>query len=306
MKRIHICIVALLVLTWTASALGAYPPNMTGSEVEVYKTVNGFDLKIYHYSPETNDAPKPAIVFFFGGGWRGGSPEQFAEQAKYLASRGMVSFVADYRVLSRNEVPAVECVKDAKAAVRWVRKNAKRLGVDPKRIVASGGSAGGHLAACTGIVPGLEHDDEDLSISSRPDALVLFNPATVLASYDGVPMDTKRAASLRKRLGVDNEAISPIHHVQQDNPPTILFHGTADTTVPFVTASKFAEAMHDAGNQCTLASYEGRAHGFFNWTKGDGSDYLDSCTKMDQFLAELGYLSGKPAVTLPKAQSDSE
>ncbi|MFP6583041.1 MAG: alpha/beta hydrolase [Candidatus Hydrogenedentota bacterium] len=306
MKRTTNCIVALLILAWTASALGAYPPDMPGSEAEVYKTVNGFDLKIYRYTPETNDAPKPAIVFFFGGGWRGGSPEQFAEHAEYLASRGMVAFVADYRVLSRNDVPAVECVKDAKAAVRWIRQNAKRLGVDPKRIVASGGSAGGHLAACTGLVPELEHDDEDLSVSSRPDALVLFNPATVLASYEGVPMDTKRAASLRKRLGVDNEAISPIHHVQQGNPPTILFHGTADTTVPFVTASKFAEAMKAAGNVCELASYDERAHGFFNWSKGDGSDYVESCRQMDRFLTELGYLTGEPTVTVPTSQSDSE
>jgi acetyl esterase len=135
-----------------------YPPNLPGAKVEVYKTVGDVKLNIYIYNPEGHKPSdkRPAIVFFFGGGWSHGSPAQFQEQCKYLASRGMVAMTADYRVSSRHQVKAVSCVTDAKSAVRWARANADRLGIDPNRLAAGGGSAGGHIAACTGVVKGFD------------------------------------------------------------------------------------------------------------------------------------------------------
>src|SRR5262249_13533381 len=130
---------------------------------------------------------RPAIVFFFGGGWTNGSPMQFEEHCKYLASRGIVAITADYRVASRHQVKAVSCVADAKSAIRFVRKEADRLGVDPNKIVASGGSAGGHIAACSGVISGFNESSEDASVSSVPNALALFNPAVVLAPAVGLP-----------------------------------------------------------------------------------------------------------------------
>ncbi len=87
---------------------------------------------------------RPAIVFFFGGGWSGGDAKQFYQQAKAMTEQGMVVFSADYRVKSRNKTTPFECVKDGKSAIRWVREHAAELGIDPDRIVAAGGSAGGH------------------------------------------------------------------------------------------------------------------------------------------------------------------
>src|SRR6185503_1822467 len=113
----------------------------------------------------------PAIVFFFGGGWTNGSPGQFEEHCKHLGSRGLVAITADYRVASRQQVKAVSCVADAKSAIRYVRKEAARLGIDPDRIVAGGGSAGGHIAACTGTIDGFDEAGEDKSISSVPNAM---------------------------------------------------------------------------------------------------------------------------------------
>ena len=83
---------------------------------------------------------------------------------------------ADYRVSSRHGTQVVHCVADGKSAVRWIRANAKRLGVDAERIAAGGGSAGGHVAACTGVISGLDAPDEDTSLSSVPNAMALFNP----------------------------------------------------------------------------------------------------------------------------------
>lgn len=271
-------------------------PQMPGAKSEVYRKVGDVELKIYIFSPDghAQGDKKPASVFFFGGGWRSGSPTQFQAHCTYLASRGMVAMAADYRVLSRQGVKAVECVKDAKAAVRWIRANAKRLGVDPERIVAGGGSAGGHLAACVGVVPGFETGDH-LGQSSVPNALALFNPAVVLASWNDGVIDPEKLAKLEERMGVAPQKLSPIHHVQEGAPPAVIFHGKADTTVPYATVEAFTAEMKKKGNECTLHGYEGQPHGFFNYRKNK-TNFTKTVRALDEFLVELGYLKGGATV----------
>ena len=148
---------ASVVMAQDKKGAKAYPPKLPGAEVETYKMVGDTKLNLYIYYPPGHKATdkRAAIVFFFGGGWTNGSPGQFEQHCKHLASRGMVAMTADYRVASRQQVKAVSCVADAKSAIRYVRKEAARLGVDPNRIVAGGGSAGGHIAACTGVDSGI-------------------------------------------------------------------------------------------------------------------------------------------------------
>ena len=121
-----------------------YPPELPDARAEVYRSTENGDLKAWIFEPtgHRGQDKRPAIVFFFGGGWNGGSPGQFRTQAAYLAERGMVAILVDYRVRSRQGTLANVAVSDARAAIRWVRANAGRLGVDPDRIAASGGSAG--------------------------------------------------------------------------------------------------------------------------------------------------------------------
>lgn len=297
--------VLLVVMSFSCGLLGqdrtandarAYPPKLDGAQVEAYKTIGDVKLNLYIFNPADHKATdaRPAIVFFFGGGWRSGSPKQFEQQCKYLATRGMVAITADYRVASRHQTKAIDCVRDGKSAIRWVRTNATRLGVDADRIVAAGGSAGGHVAACTGVVPGVEESGEDTAVSSRPNALALFNPALVLASYDGLaPFDDERLAGLRERIGDDPRVISPIHHVAADAPPTIIFHGKADTTVAYQTAERFAEVMKKAGNRCELVGYAGQPHGFFNYGRNDNVYYQKTLDELDRFLVSLNYLQPK-------------
>ncbi|MEW6305937.1 MAG: alpha/beta hydrolase fold domain-containing protein [Verrucomicrobiota bacterium] len=298
------------LLLFAASALTAqekrakgggqpYPPELPGAKVEVYKTVGDTKLNIYIYEPEGHKAgdQRPGIVFFFGGGWSGGSPKQFEQHCKYLASRGMVAMAADYRVATRHQVKAVSCVEDAKSAIRWVRQNAKRLGVDPKRLAAGGGSAGGHLAACTGVLREFDAAGEDKSLSSAPNAMVLFNPAVVLAPIEGQSAeDNERVARLEDRMGVEPKKLSPYHNVAKGAPPCIVFHGKADTTVPYSTAEAFAQAMTKAGSRCELEGAEGQAHGFFNYGRGDNKYFTETVKKMDAFLVSLGYLKGENTV----------
>lgn len=299
------CVIASVLLLATAGTAvaqrdrkkQAYPPTLEGATVEVYKTVGDVSLNMYEYFPEGHKPTdrRPVIVFFFGGGWRGGSPKQFEKQCQYLASRGMVAMAADYRVLSRQKVKADRCVADAKSAVRWIRENAERLGVDPERIVASGGSAGGHIAACTGTITELDEPNENTAVSSQPNAMILFNPAVVLAPVDG-KFPVRNPEQLPKRTGVEPKRISPYHHIRVGVPPTLILHGEADDTVKFQTVQWFTEAMQKAGNHCELAGYADAGHGFFNYGRSKNRHFIETMNRVDQFLVSLNYLDGEATI----------
>jgi len=272
----------------------AYPPSFEGAAVESYKEIDGVTLKAWIFQPDGKALPganRPAIVFFFGGGWSSGSPSQFERQCRYFAARGMVAITADYRVASRQHVKAAACVADAKSRIRWVRKNAERLGIDPRRIVAAGGSAGGHLAATTATLPGMDEAGEDVTVSAEPNALVLFNPVLVLAPFPGLDAHGGFAPKA-EQLGCEPEAISPIHHVREHLPPTLILHGRADSTVPFATTEAFAAEMKKAGNRCELIGYKGQNHGFFNSAR-----YAETLADADKFLVSVGYLPPNPEST---------
>ena len=172
------------------------------------------------------------------------------------------------------------CLKDAKAAIRWIRQHAKDLHIIPDSLAAGGGSAGGHLAAAAGSCPGFEHEGEDLSVSSRPAALVLFNPV-----YDNGPKGYGH-----KRVKDYWKAFSPRHNISEATPPTIVFLGDKDNLVPVSTAEAYKADMSKAGVKSELYIYENQKHGFFN--KGRCSDeiYASLINRMDTFLTELGYL----------------
>lgn len=153
----------------------------------VYKTVGERKLMLdLDYPPGWKPADKrPAMVFFFGGGWTQGTPNQFTPQAKYFAKRGLVCVRADYRLRGKDSVQIDKCVEDARSAMRWVRSHAAQLGIDPNRIVAAGGSAGGHLAACTFFAGEINAPNDDQSISPQPNAMVLYNPVLDLVKLRG-------------------------------------------------------------------------------------------------------------------------
>jgi len=255
-----------------------------------YKRIGMTRLRMYGALPESPapEGGRAAIIFFFAGGWAEGSPKQFEQQCIHYAGRGMAAFAPDYRVYRRQRTLPFRAVSDAKSAVRWVRSRAAEYGINPDMIVAAGGSAGGHLAACTAMIDDFEDAGEDLTVSSRPNALVLFNPAV-----DTSPME----GAAGPRLMAAATAISPVDHVRKGLPPTIVFHGKADQTVPFENAERFCGLMKDAGNDCELFAYEGAGHGFHNHSSfrkkagaADNRYYYDTLGKTDAFLERLGYL----------------
>lgn len=310
--RRSFCLLLLLSVSMISSSAFAqrqksYPPELPGASVETYKQVGDTELKLWIYKQETTKAneSRPAIVFFFGGGWRSGSPAQFQHHCRYLAKQGMVAITADYRVLQRHETLADRAVADAKSAIRYVRKNADRLGIDPNRIVAAGGSAGGHLAACTDLVKTLDENGEDRNISSRPNAVAMFNPALMIAPWGAVDFDQEKADDIATRTGVPPQEISPIHQLTKDAAPSIIFHGRADTTVPYLTVEAYAKEAMRLGNQCELVGYEGEPHGFFNYGRGGnpGPAYLKTLSRLHEFLHQLGYLSAGPTGITPTSSN---
>lgn len=289
------------VFAWQESRW-AYPPDIDKSaQIEIYKHVDGAELKMWIFNPEAHktEDKKPAAIFFFGGGWWRGSPKQFEPHAQYFAKRGMVAILADYRVFSRHKTRATACVEDAKSAIRWVRQNAPKLGVDPNRIVAVGESAGGHIASCAALVPGYEAESEDKSVSSVPNAIILFNAPCVLSSIEGkFPAPESLLQRLERAMGTDPANVSPYHFIKTGAPPTLIFHGTADRRVPFITVKLFVEEMKAAGNRCELAAFENMPHAFALYGRNDNKPYAETLYKADEFLAGLGYLQGKPAIQI--------
>ncbi len=276
-----------------APAARAYDiPGYTPDQIIPFKeTVNStggaVTLTLHVFTPPGHQPShqRPAIVFFFGGGWVDGSASHFHPQCEYLASRGMVAISAEYRVKNLHGTSPQECVKDAKSALRYVRQNAASLGVDPNRIAAGGGSAGCHIAAAAATLASYEEPGENFAISSKPNALVLYN-AVVDNGPGGWGHSTVQAYW---------QDISPLHNLDATAPPTVFFLGTSDALVPVAVGTGYQAAMEAEGRRCDLHLYEGQPHSFFNFdvpddTSGPFYGYQDTLFKTDAFLVSLGYL----------------
>jgi acetyl esterase len=283
----RVCVTAggMITLLLLLQPVGA-PAQQGGAEqvqtkTFVFKETPQAKLEIVvHYPPGWKAEDKrAAIVFFFGGGWTNGNIKQFETQANYLASRGMVTARADYRVKGKHGVTPDKCVQDCKSAVRWLRKNAAMHGIDPPRIAAGGGSAGGHTAVASFTTEGLEPEGEDSAISSKPNLLVLFNPALDTSKF----VDKVGNAEMARK-------ISPVHNLTKEVPPAVIFFGTDDKLLE--GAQDYLVKARKLGLKAELYLAEGQKHGFFNKSPWNEA----TLAQADRFLAKYGYLKGEPTL----------
>jgi acetyl esterase len=245
----------------------------------IYKRVGSDELRLDIFLPPAFQPSdhRPAVIAFHGGGWTSGEPRSMYPFVAWAAEQGFVGFSAQYRRYKpKTDISVFESVKDARSAMRYVRTHAIELGVDPHRLVAMGSSAGGHLAAGAALFDEVNEAGEDLAVSCRPDALLLLWPV----------IDTSPAGYGQAKIGERWRELSPLDHVRPGLPPTLLFHGTADATVPFAGARAFHDAMIKAKNNCELVIGPDGGHGF---AMNEAAAYRDALVRIRTFLAPLGY-----------------
>lgn len=260
----------------------------------VYKTVGDRKLELHVFNPTGHKASdrRACYVIIHGGGWSANTTERYYPFAAHFAKLGCVGISLDYRLVGKaNGVTVFDCVKDGRSAVRYLRQHAVELGIDPQKIIVGGGSAGGHVAAGTAMFDGVDEMGEDLKISCVPNALVLYFSV----------VDTSPEGFGNAKCGERWQEISPLHRVRSGLPPTIVLHGTADTTTPFKGARAFAEAMLKAGNRCELITHLGGIHGYLLPVHGMEL-FNEAMAQTETFLISLNLID---RATTPEPRSTS-
>lgn len=263
--------------------VGQLAARLEPTRTVVYKEIGDRKLHLHVFEPLGHKPVdrRAAFVTIHGGGWTGLEPRRQFPFAAHFARLGMVGISIEYRLFKPGSGTTVfDCVKDSRSAMRYVKTHAAELGIDPQKIVANGGSAGGHLAAGTALFDGIDEPNEDTSVSCIPCAVVLYFPV----------IDTSTEGYGNKKIGPRWKEISPLEHVRPGAPPMILFHGTSDKATPFAGAKKFSDAMLKAGNRCELVPAEGCGHGY---SYVHQEYYEDTLRKTEAFLVSLGILPNR-------------
>ncbi len=261
-------------------------------EEKIYKKVMGQELRV-HIFYDAGVAPsgkKSAIAYFHGGGWAYGDPSEFFGACERFARKGFVTFSFQYRLsithdgnVPHPDITPVECVKDARSALRWLKENAGGFNLDPERILASGQSAGGQLALSTAMAIGVDESTDNLNVDPTPAAFLLYssNVNTVEAWADML------MAERREEIW----SISPQHTLRSGLPPAIAFHGTDDPTVNFWIVDYFRESTTRLGNHFELIPMKGREH-YLGPENETYATYFDEdiMERTDEFLKEFGFM----------------
>lgn len=280
-------------------------PSAPAPETVVVRRVGDQEVKLEFFRPVGISSGKraPAIVWIHGGAWVGGTTDATTPHARYFASRGMFAANVVYRLASPGKVTVTDCLDDCRAAMRYLRTHADELGIDPQRIAAAGDSAGGHLAAALGTIP-----SDDGAVSSRADAMLLYNPIVDMTEGDWIryAVGGEALASKKSPMPAAPEevalarSLSPIFHIKSGQVPAIVLHGRADQVVPVSQAERFAEASLAVGSRCDLVIYENNiGHAFvLAGYKYPEPVVVEAIRAGERFLVSLGWLKGEAPLTI--------
>lgn len=286
MKKV-LPVVLMAMVCSTASAQRVIDEEIPKGKVYVYKQVDGVDREMEIFFPKAKrnqEMPVPGIILFHGGGWGGGRRQAFSYQCDYFASRGMVAATVTYRLRTKEDRAALMkgqstkrvCIPDVKSAIRWFKQHAHELGVDPDRIVAGGGSAGGHISLLGTTNPGLNDPGDPEGFDTSVSAYVLFNPA--LSKSD-----------------IKDPEVDFLQHLTADFGPAIVFFGSKDKWMVngWTPAAAKMKSLGITSVEMKIAA--GQTHAFFN--KQPWKDI--TLIAADEFLTKLGYLKGEPTLSMP-------
>lgn len=251
-----------------------------------YKTIGDRPLHLHVFAPPGHRSSdrRPAVLFFYGGGWSRGTPLQHYPEARHFAARGYVAITVDYRVTSTHPgATPFDSLSDAKSAFRHVRQNASLYGIDPARLIGAGASAGAQLALAAALATDFDDPADDRSVSPRPDALVLWYPV----------LDNGPAGYGAERVGDRYSQFSPFHLVSTvQPPPTLLFLGTRDMHLSVARAEEYQQLARGSGARCELKLFEGGQHAFYDYRNPSPENRAlraECLSAADTFLRSLGY-----------------
>lgn len=281
-----------------------------------YKEAGGISLPMAVFLPKDRSSvkvPRPAILLIHGGAWsawKGGDRATwnggvFAPHARYFAARGMVAATISYRHIPppgkesgefENGNALADLIADCRSAMRFLRVNADRFGIDPSRITALGDSAGGHLAAALGTIDRFDHPGDDLRTSAMANLVIPCNPITDLTDPRWFSFIQKEPRSIEDEAGREEraKAVSPLWNVSKNSSPTLAIHGLADAIVEPRHSSELISKLQQAGVPSRLKTIDGAAHAFvLLGYRSTGRQFLDVMCVIDSFLADSGHLQGQ-------------
>lgn len=231
------------------------PTSLPGAETHIYRSTSPEPMRLHVFKPKDWKAEdrRPAMLFFFGGGWSKGTPEKSAGWARHFAKLGMVGIAPDYRTRNRFNTTPLESVADGRAALRWVEDHAAELGVNASKIVVGGNSAGGHIALWTAITQTPPGSNPQEAPRIKPAILILLSTVSDTSMLSGYTP---------YRFGTNATALSPAQQLDAKMPPMLMFHGDADKTVPYRQAIALRDKLVATSNVCELITVPGGEHGF--------------------------------------------
>lgn len=249
----------------------------TGHPVEAYKVVGGVGLDVHIFRPANAPAQRaPAILWFHGGSGDTGTWSHCPAFCQRFRELGIVVLQVEYRTYQRFDSTPLDALADARSAVRWVRTNAARLGLDPDRIAVAGFSTGATLAAQTLTVDGFDDPDDDRTVRAQPDAAVMVSGCYA----------PETDAYYRRVLegSADLASLSPVARARPRLPPALVIHGGADRVCEFEAAERFVTA---ATGSARLTALPDQSHFFAFSSPPARREALDATTA---FLTELGWI----------------
>lgn len=258
------------------SILPKLSSNIQKAEIIKYKTLANKDSLCLHVFKPNINSKRPAIVYFFGGGWNIGSPLQFYRECRHYSSLGMVAISVEYRIKYLHKSSPFESFQDAKDAIIWIRKHASYLGVDSSKIVVAGASAGGQLASALCTIGGKKSIEEGY----KPNLQILLYPAIDNGPSGYGPPEVKDRY----------KEISPLHNIDEYTSPAFIIIGTKDNVTPLETIFLFKRKMNKNGIQCKTSFYKNAQHPIFSYRETLNHYYYSILEEMDNFLKENGYL----------------
>jgi len=220
------------------------------TEERIYKISGSDTLSAHIYFPEHKQKNRPCILILHGGGWYIGHPLTRTHIPKHFNELGFVAIAVEHRIKGRQDATPLDGLEDAKAAVSWVRGHAEDLGIDPEKVIASGLSSGGTLAALTAVTSDLEI--ESTEINSKPNAVIIWSGC--------VDVTTQGWFQYCLNDQVDNKELSPTHLIDTGIVPFLLFQGDLDKSNHYSTHVDFMKKMNAADNYCELILFENTRH----------------------------------------------